>query len=74
MESKEEKQEREENGLISESEDFKELEKNNKILRDNIDKNLKLYMTEINDEYQDIVCWINLLIDNEIEQEKLCNQ
>ena len=54
--------------------ELNKLEKENKVLREKINKNLKLYMTEINDEYQDIWYWINDLINNEVEQEKFCNQ
>ena len=49
------------------------LKNQNEVLRKKIDNNLKLYMTSINDEYQDILFWINELIENELEQEKLCN-
>ena len=46
----------------------------NEDLRSNIDLNLKLYMTNISDEYDDIWSYINQLINNEIEQESYCNE
>lgn len=52
---------------------LKKLKKENERIRKEIDKNLKYFMTTINDSYNDIWENINLLIENEIEQEKLCN-
>jgi hypothetical protein len=54
--------------------DFKALEKENKKLRDKIDDILTEYLSTIDDNYSIIWEQINFLIENELEQEKLCGR
>ena len=55
---------------MEETQEFKQLQKENEELRDSIDNCLPIA------EWENKDCWekINLLIENEREQEKLCNQ
>lgn len=54
--------------------EFKQLEIENKKIRDKIDKILQEYLSTIDDNYSDIWNYIEDLIDSEIEMEQLCNQ
>jgi len=54
--------------------EFKKLQKENEKLRDKIDKTLQEYLSTIDDKYSDIWEWINWLIENELQQEELCNE
>jgi len=54
--------------------EFKKLQKENEKLRDKIDKTLQEYLSTIDDNYSDIWEWINWLIENELQQEELCNE
>lgn len=55
--------------------EFKILEKENNKIRENIDKLLDIPKLTTTKKYFKASIWekINLLIDNEIEQEKFCN-
>jgi len=52
--------------------EFKELKEENENLREKVYLLLNDYM--MSDERDDTMNYINLLIENEIKQEKLCNQ
>ena len=54
--------------------EVKELQKENEDIRKGIDEIIRKELSTIEDDYSDLWKKINLLIDNEIEQEKFCNE
>lgn len=54
--------------------EFKKLQKENKKFREKIDTILLSRFSSIDDDYSDIWELINELVNNEIEQEKFCNE
>ena len=54
--------------------EFKALQKENDKITDKIDRILQEYLSTADDNYADIWEEINKLVENEIEQEKLCNE
>ena len=53
---------------------FEKLRKENSIIRDNLRKIILEEFNTIDDRYDDLWILINQIVNNEIEQERLCNQ